>query len=225
MTPYWTLALETSVTDATLLLAQDGEIFAQTSFTSERSQECDLYGPLQGLLQKLPPATRLSEIIIGTGPRSYNGARVGIACAQAIAQVHHCRLAGLCSFEGVPEVLESEEQDGKAWAIGDARRGSYFLMPIIKGRCQTAPRLLEEEGFLRHLADCDGPKITFESVQRLPAGIECLQSHSTAAGLLSAWQRRSAKEKETLLATPTEAFYLRPPHITKSKKKPLLTET
>jgi tRNA threonylcarbamoyl adenosine modification protein YeaZ len=215
VTANWTLALETSVTNATLLLARNDEPFASRSFASERSQECDLFGPLTSLLAELPDDERLTTIIIGTGPGSYNGARVGIATAQATAQIHQCRIAGLCSFEGVAEASQSDT----LWAIGDARRGSYFLMPIMNGRAQTPPCLLEESGFLAQLADCPGPKVTFESPDRLPAGIECCESHSTATGLLQSWLTRSPEEKETLLSTPTEAFYLRPPHITKAKKK------
>lgn len=214
MNTEWILAIETSVTDATLLLARDGGIFDQRTFSSERSQECDLFAPLQDLLAGLPEGERLSAIIIGTGPGSYNGARVGIATAQAIAQVNQCRVAGLCSFEGVPEV----SQNDIIWAVGDARRGSYFLMPVRNGRAETPPRLLEEEAFLAELARCEGPKVTFESPYRLPEGVECLESKPRAHGLLKSWLARSPEERENLLKTPVEAFYLRPPHITKSKK-------
>lgn len=211
----WILALETTVTSATLLLARDGEPVARRAFTSERSQECDLFAPLQDILAELPTEARLSAIIIGTGPGSYNGARVGIAAAQALAQTHQCRVAGLCSFEGVTEA----SQHPSLSAIGDARRGSYFLMPVMNGRAQAPPRLLEEADFLQALAHCPGAKVTFESPDRLPPGIPCTESTSTAEGLLASWLTRTPEEQETLLSTPTEAFYLRPPHITKAKKK------
>ena len=208
------LALETSVTQATLILADESGVRARKSFQSERSQECDLFGPLQEILGNLSDNEKLSAIVIGTGPGSYNGARVGIAAAQAIAQVHGCRVAGLCSFEGVAEV----ENNDTVWAAGDARRGSYFLMPVEKGRAQTPPRLLEENEFLSEVAKVNGPKVTFESPERLPDGVECHESHSSAEGLLKSWLARLPEEQEELLNAPVEAFYLRPPHITKSKK-------
>ncbi len=217
VTAEWILALETSVTNATLALARNGEIFAQRAFSSERSQECDLFPPLGSLLSELPDGERLSTIIVGTGPGSYNGARVGIATAQAVSQVHQCRVAGLCSFEGVSQASQHET----IWAIGDARRGSYFLMPIMNGRAQTPPRLLDENEFLSQLNGCPGLKVTFESPDRLPEGIECLEGHSSAGGLLKSWLSRSSDEKDALFNTSSEAFYLRPPHITKSKKSPL----
>lgn len=216
MNTEWILALETSVTHATLLLARGSEILGQQAFSSERSQECDLFAPLQNVLSQLPEGQRLSRIVIGTGPGSYNGTRVGIAAAQAIAQTHGCRVAGLCSFEGVPEAATNET----LWAVGDARRGSYFLMPIIRGRAQAPPLLLEENDFLARLTGCEGPKVTFESPSRLPEGLEVHETNSSAEGLLKAWLARSPEEQEILLGTPTETFYLRPPHITKAKKKP-----
>jgi tRNA threonylcarbamoyladenosine biosynthesis protein TsaB len=209
------LALETSVAQATMILTSESGILSQKSFRSERSQECDLFTPLLDLLSKIPSGEKLSAVVVGIGPGSYNGTRVGIAAAQAIAQVHGCRVAGLCSFEGVPEAFLNET----IWAVGDARRDSYFLMPVQNGRAQIPPKLLDREEFSILLAQCEGPKVTFETLQRLPENIDCLESHSDAEGLLKSWLARSPEEQEDLLNMPVEAFYLRPPHITKSKKK------
>ena len=208
------LVLETSVTQATMILALENGSLSEKSFRSERSQECDLFTPLQDLLTELNSNEKLSAVVVGTGPGSYNGARVGIAAAQAIAQVHGCRVAGLCSFEGVPEARFNET----IWAVGDARRDTYFLMPVHNGRAQIPPKLLNKEEFPLELARCKGPQVTFESLERLPPDVDCLESHSTAEGLLKSWLARSQEEQENLLNTSLEAFYLRPPHITNSKK-------
>lgn len=210
----WLLALETSVTQATLALARDGEMVASRSFESERSQECDLFPPLADLLRELPEGNHLSTVIAGTGPGSYNGARVGIAAAQAIAQSHGCPVVGLCSFEGTREALRHPT----VWGLGDARRGSYFILPLVNGRTQLPPKLMDEPEFLEVVSALDGPRITFESPARLPDGVEVIESHSTAQGLLESWLRLGEKERETCLQKSPEAFYLRPPHITKSKK-------
>ncbi len=204
----WTLAMETSVPEATLALARDSEVVARAEFSSERSQEVDLFGPLQEILTALPEGEQLSAVVIGTGPGSYNGARVGIAAGQAIAQVHGCGVAGLCSFEAVPNLI---------WAAGDARRGSFYLMKIGE-----APVLYEQGDFLAKLAECAGEVGTFESVEKLkcPAG-SVTQVTPTAEELLTAWRQKSAEEKAALMAIPAEAFYIRPPHITVSKKKSL----
>ncbi|MEJ6561452.1 MAG: tRNA (adenosine(37)-N6)-threonylcarbamoyltransferase complex dimerization subunit type 1 TsaB [Akkermansiaceae bacterium] len=202
----WSLAMETSVPQATLALACGSEIIARAEFTSERSQEVDLFGPLKEILANLPEGKALSALVIGTGPGSYNGARVGIAAGQAIAQVHGCGVAGICSFEAVPTLT---------WAAGDARRGSFYLMTI-----GGEPVLHEHADFLAQLAECEGEIGTFESVKKLncPEG-SVTQVTPTAEGLLKAWQLKSTEEKDALMAIPAEAFYIRPPHITISKKK------
>lgn len=210
----WLLALETSVTRATLALARNGTVVGERSFTSERSQECDLFPPLQALLGELPAGESLATIIVGTGPGSYNGARVGIAAAQAVASIHGCPVAGLCSFEGVDLALKHPA----VWAVGDARRGSFFILPLQQGRPQLPPQLLDEEDFRETTQGLAGPLITFESLDRLPSGTAARESRSTAQGLLRAWLTRSADEQKILSTAETEAFYLRPPHITKSKK-------
>ena len=200
--------METSVPQATLLLACGDEVITREEFTSERSQEVDLFSPLTEILTSLPDGQSLSAVVIGTGPGSYNGARVGIAAGQAIAQAHGCGVAGLCSFEGVP---------GLKWAVGDARRGSFFMMEVGK-----EPELLEHEEFRARLSRCEGMKGTFEPVEKLQLKLgdqEVEQVTPTSEGLLAAWLGKTEAEQNALLETPTEAFYLRPPHITVSKKK------
>lgn len=214
MPAHWTLTIETCVPNASLVLACEEKVKAERSFYSERSQECDLFVPLQEILTEIPKGESLSEIIIGTGPGSYNGARVGIAAAQAVAQVHGCPVAGICSFEGTKEAAQ-----GEIWAIGDARRDSFFVLPLVGGIVQGLPVLLEKEEFLEKVASFSGTMVTFESPDRLPAGLSCVETSSTARGILQAWGRRSVAEKEALFKIPVEAFYLRPPHITKAKPK------
>jgi len=210
MSDEWTLVMETSVPEATLVLAHGDEIKAEADFYSERSQEVDLYQPLQEVLTYLPEREKLSAVVIGTGPGSYNGARVGIASAQAIAQVHDCDVAGLCSFEGVGK------SDG--WAVGDARRGSFFYLKIEDGRIQGEPVLLAETEFQEWITLANGPFITFEEPARLKAEVVIEKRASTAAALLESWRARSESERAVLLQKEVAAFYLRPPHITKSKK-------
>lgn len=206
----WTLVMETSVPEATLALAQGDTLVAEGKFTSERSQEVDLFGPLEEVLANLPKGEKLSHIVVGTGPGSYNGARVGIAAAQAIGQVHDCSVAGLCSFEGVP---------GLSWAVGDARRGAFFLMKI-----GGKPELIPPAELSVRLSNCEGRKGTFESAKKLSApDHEIEEVTPTAAGLLKAWLARNKEEQAAMSAVPAEAFYLRPPHITVSKKKTPLT--
>lgn len=211
----WILALETTGPQASLLLARNGRVLARRDFTSERTQEQDLFEPLADLLAEMEPADRLVLVLVGTGPGSYNGARVGIAAAQAVAQVHGCPVAGICSFETTPEADLSPH----VWAVGDARRGSFFILPIENGRAASEAELWDENHFLRHLAELNGPQITFESPDRLPEGTAARLSSASAEGLIEAWGRLTEEEKTARVATEVAAFYLRPPHITKAKNQ------
>lgn len=216
MTSRWLLAIETTVTRATLALACGETVVAERSFDSERSQECDLFPPLRDLLAELPSGETLDTVIVGTGPGSYNGARVGIAAAQAVAQLHEAPVAGLCSFEATAEALTHPS----VTAVGDARRGTFFILPLLKGQAQVPPRLLDATEFSTSLAQlADSPCITFESPERLPEGSQARQTTPSARGLLTSWQRRSPSKQQAALARPPEAFYLRPPHITQAPKK------
>ena len=84
------------------------------------------------------------------------------------------------------------------------------------------PELFEHEEFLKKLEKCSGGIGTFEAVEKLNCPAQRVsQVTSTAEGLLQAWLQRSESEKEALQKIPPEAFYIRPPHITISKKKPI----
>ncbi len=213
----WILAMETCVPRASLVLAQDGEVLVQAEFESERSQEVDLFEPLEQVLLSLPEEEKLDGVLVGTGPGSYNGARVGIAAAQAVAQVNDAWVAGRCSFEGVAEV-----ETGSALAVGDARRGGFFTLPLEEGRVAGEVALHEAETFQEKLVGFSGKLVTFESVARLSlpenlaARVRLVEPG--AAGLLARWLGRSVEEREALKGGVIEAFYLRTPHITKGKK-------
>ncbi|MGE9268807.1 MAG: hypothetical protein ACQKBY_11995 [Verrucomicrobiales bacterium] len=227
----WVLVLETAVPQASLCLAKGEEIVARETFESERSQEVDLFEPLQRILGQIPAGVALSELVVGTGPGSYNGARVGIAVAQAVGQAQGCgggsagrmptargaRVTGLCSFEGVAELA------GGGWAVGDARRGSFFRLRVDeRGRVAGEAELLEAEEFERFVEACAGENlVTFESPERLPgkAGASVLEGTSTAEGLWRSWRGRTEGERAEAAGRVLEAFYLRPPHITKAKGK------
>ncbi len=208
--------METSVPQASLVLACHTEVVKSCDFYSERSQEVDLFEPLQEVLTGLPEGESLTSVVVGTGPGSYNGSRVGIASAQAIAQVHRCGVAGLSSFEGLHELIV---HSGQSWAVGDARRGALFYLALAHGRVVGVPQLLEPEAFAAWIQTEEGPFMTFENPERLGEFPQVKQGVSTAANLLKSWLSREEEEKNALISQELEAFYLRAPHITKAKSR------
>ena len=92
------LAIETSVATGSVALWRDGCIVLERSFLAGRKPSATLWPALEEVMAEVRD---LTAIVVGTGPGSYNGTRVGIAAAQGIALVHGCGVAPLCSFEGV----------------------------------------------------------------------------------------------------------------------------
>ena len=61
----------------------------------------------------------IKRVIVGIGPGSYNGIRSAIAVAWGIATARGIPLVGISSLLGLDE--------GSYCAVGDARRGQYYL--------------------------------------------------------------------------------------------------
>ena len=213
----WLLAVESSSEQASAALARGGELTATAGAHAGRKQSEVLMTPLQEVLAGLEIGARLSAVIIGTGPGSYNGARVGIAAGQGVALVHDCPAAGVCSLEALPVVRAG----GACLAVGDARRGTFFAIPLRHGRLEAEPLLLEHDAFLERvetavLAGADVVTLEDPGRLRLPETLASQVRHTvpSAALLLEAWAEKSPEERKLLMETPPQPFYLRPPHIT-----------
>src|SRR5690606_11782041 len=101
----------------------------------DRSHNSGLFGPLRRALAELGDGERLAAVVIGTGPGSYSGTRVGIAAGQGVALVHGCPAVGLPSLLAVPAASTP------SLAIGDARRGSGWWAEIDPSRATVEPLL------------------------------------------------------------------------------------
>lgn len=214
------LAIETSVSTGSVALFEDREVKFERSFTAGRKPSATLWPALEEVMSAVET---LDAIVVGIGPGSYNGSRIGIAAAQGIALVHDCGIAPICSFEGV--LCKGR----KALAIGDARRGNYSLQNLVEGRVEGPFSLVDQEELLAAVArsHAAGEDVfSFDPAERFPLDPpqqEFVTHRQSSAGLLaSAFAGRSAPEQEALLATPAEPFYLRAPHITVGKRQSLL---
>ncbi|BCU76441.1 tRNA (adenosine(37)-N6)-threonylcarbamoyltransferase complex dimerization subunit type 1 TsaB [Luteolibacter sp. LG18] len=208
----YTLVFETSAPTASLLLAGPDGVVAERAFCSDRSHNAVLFGPLSEVLNGLPP-TSIGRVLVGSGPGSYSGTRVGIAAAQGIA------LAAGCPAVAVPSILAAPSAaNGNAWVVGDARRGSFWISRIEEGRITREPELIDGADFARELAGI--PAVTFETAARdpFPAGLEITREIPTARLLWDAWQRSPESERARWAADSPQPLYLRPPHITESKR-------
>ncbi len=213
----WQLAIESSAPEASVVLGCDGELVYERSVAAGRRPSEVLMEPLQEALARVPEGGRIGVVLMGTGPGSYNGARVGIAAGQGVALVHGCGAAGLCSLEAVGVVRGG----GRCLAVGDARRGTFFAVPLENGRLAGETELLEHEAFVRRVeaAAGDGVRLFgFEAVGRLGLPEELGSAVAVvvpeARLVLEAWRAKADEDQERLMAVPPQPFYLREPYVT-----------
>lgn len=219
-----TLVIETSTPHASLArVAEDGAI-EQRSFHSDRNHNALLFGPLQELLTA---GDELDRVLVGSGPGSYSGTRVGIAAAQGVAIALGCPAIAVPSLLGVTAV----ESGARCLALGDARRGAYWTAELAEQRLLQAPALGDAAYLMVQVAQAlsSGALVfSFEEPARLPLPPELLTQVRveipTAARLWRAWLASDGETQREWAAEIPQPLYLKPPHITKAKRPWLATE-
>jgi tRNA threonylcarbamoyladenosine biosynthesis protein TsaB len=211
------LALESSSVRASVALGRAGKVVFSAETEAGRRPSEVLLEPLEQALSLLSGES-IDLVVVGTGPGSYNGARVGIAAGQGVALVHGCPTIGLCSLEALAKVRAG----GKCLALGDARRGSYFSIELCGGVLLGNPDIVGHEPFIQKVSSASRLGVSLLTLEdpgrlKLPTEIEIEWGAPCAARLLEAWSAKSERERELLLGIPPEPFYLRPPHITQAR--------
>lgn len=197
-------------------MVESGGSPEQLDFTSDRSHNAMLFSPLKQLIAGMGSGT-IELVLVGSGPGSYSGTRVGIAAAQGVA------IARGCSAVAVPSILAVPSARGGArcLAIGDARRGSFWTARIEGHRLFTDPVLTDEAGLLAAVTDsiAGGVAIfTFDDPSRFPMPPELRDQvrleFPDAAGLWEAWSGSPPEAQQLWQSAAPQPLYLRPPHIT-----------
>lgn len=208
------LAIETSTPQGQVALWQDGVVRYAKAFSSQRSHNSQLFGPLEEALELAGES--LSLVVAGTGPGSYTGVRIGIAAAQGLGWSKGVPVIGLCSLL-TPEV---EEVPDRYVMCGDARRGLFYAVQIQRGALALAVGeipLMGKEDFARFKeAHHEVPWYTLDAVS--PAGLEgVVPVQPSAVGLAALAAGLSAETVVELAAAALEPVYLSAPFITKAK--------
>jgi tRNA threonylcarbamoyladenosine biosynthesis protein TsaB len=196
------LAIETSTRTGSVALARDGVVLSEASFIAERSHNAQIFAPLRALLEG---SKKIEGILVGVGPGSYTGVRIGIACGLGLS------LARGVPFGGMPSVCALDEEVGY-WVIGDARRGKFFRCRVEGGHLRGAP-VLSDQSQLSELSD--ESVFTFDDHPPIPGARVAVPS----AGVLA---RRGSllppEEFASLGEKPIEPIYLAPAFVTTPRK-------
>jgi tRNA threonylcarbamoyl adenosine modification protein YeaZ len=207
------LAIETSTSRGGVALVRDGAMVFGETFTSERSHNSQLFAPIGEALTLA--GNDLLRIVVGLGPGSYTGARIGIAAAQGIA------LSRGAAVFGLPSVLAPDmpEPSCEFVACGDARRGSYFIAQIRGESLDGEITLHDREEFLRlRAADTTRTWLTFD--QHAPLELPDIRvTVPSAARLALIASEMTDEDVWSLEQQPLEPVYLRAPFITMPRAK------
>lgn len=198
------LALDTSTPRGQVALVRifpgtTAEVLADYSFESDRSHNALVFDPIESILRAGPTP---EHIIVGIGPGSYTGIRIGIAAAHGLATGLGLTWSGHDSLSTL-----SEEPDFHV--VGDARRDGFYLATIQNGVLLLPPEifpLTELEERLEHLTN---PIYTTDA---RPLDRRLVKSYPSAVRLA-----RHALNPISH-SGPIEPLYLRAPHITQPTK-------
>lgn len=214
------LAIETSSPEASIALWSDGVWLFEAEFPSDRSHNCMVFEPLAAALAALGERA-LSCVVVGTGPGSYSGTRIGIAAAQGVAIARSCPLAGLGSLAATP-AAQCRRAKNPVIAVGDARRGLYYLSTIIASGEASEPELMDGQELADRLANAGNHDLfTLDDPSKLGLNEDVQQgitrSHPQARLLLELWLELDSGRRQELLARPLVPTYLRAPFTSKAK--------
>ena len=220
MTGAFTLVLETSTPHASLAsIERDGRL-KQREFTSDRSHNARMFSPLKELLDARDEGA-IGRVLVGSGPGSYSGTRVGIAAAQGVA------IAAGCPAVALPSILAVASAEGGAAcvAIGDARRGSYWTARMEHYRLLAEPELTDAGGLAAIVLEATTagiPVFSFEDAARFPLPPELLSQvrleFPNAQRLWRAWELTDPATRDLWTQATPQPIYLKPPHITPAKR-------
>ena len=111
---------------------------------------------------------------------------------------------------GIPSIAALDVPATGYLAIGDARRGAFYLTHIDHGVCQEGPTLTTEAGVRAEIQYKMLPVYTSEPSEVFPSAVVAHPSARLLANLASAG--RGIIQVDNL-----EPLYLREPHITKPR--------
>ena len=207
------LIIETSTEAASIAVVSGSGVVGEKSFVSDRRHNALLFEPLSELLTE-HGSKSFEVVLVGAGPGSYSGTRVGIATAQGAALVAGCKAVSIPSILATREAVDG----GPCLAVGDARRGSYWHCSISGGKILEEPQLTDSLGLDTAIGLAESAGSEVFCMEPIKGKIVTL-SRPTATGIWHAWQTADLKTRSQWVSKVPQPIYLKPPHVTPSKKK------
>ncbi|MEM7009965.1 MAG: tRNA (adenosine(37)-N6)-threonylcarbamoyltransferase complex dimerization subunit type 1 TsaB [Verrucomicrobiota bacterium] len=200
------LAIESSTPKGGLALLdpETDEVVFERGFQSDRAHNSVIFEPLEAALDSVE--AKPSLIVVGTGPGSYGGVRVGIAVANALSVAFNAQVIGL------PSICALETDVDDYLVAGDARRNSFYIATIQNRQLQAAPEVFDPDEFTQTITNSQLPVLSTDP--KPPHGLEVIALTKPNALQLA----RLAVNAE-IVNRPIEPLYIREPYITTPKRR------
>lgn len=206
------LGIETATPRASLALYDPcvDKVVWRQDFTTERAHNAVIFEPVLEMMETY--RDQLTGIVVGVGPGSYSGVRVGIAVANGLSLSMKLPTLGRSS-------LEAWEVSEDCYAvISDARRQSFAVAEVLNRKLRGEPDLIRTDLVEAKLEELSGRGLPIYSAESFVVGsYEAVAlAYPDAAQLV----REVGKENPAeWCETQLEPHYLRAPYITAPKKR------
>lgn len=208
---HFILAIDTSTAHGQVAVIEGAGILFEASFSSHRSHNSQLFAPLREALAICHQKPDL--IVVGTGPGSYTGVRIGIAAVQGLGWSCQAPVIGL------PSVLAPAVDDLPEEFVlcGDARRGMFYAAHVKDGKLLEDVVQMDKESFESRQQTLAGkPWFTFD--EKPPLGLADVRMAKPSARILATIAAGlSEGEIKSLSAALMEPVYLSAPFVTPAK--------
>lgn len=194
------LAFDCSTACGSVAVVEGGEMRFSETFACPRGRGGAFFEVLERAMKTGVPA----RIAVGIGPGSYNGLRTAITAAEGLAFATGAERVGILSLLALP--CEAPEYV----AVADARGGTFSFARIRDRKLIGDVELLPVDVVRERLSAETAPVWSSASL----TGFDRVGIASPDAVLLA-----TLAAGVPASTGPLEPFYLKPPHITESRKR------
>jgi tRNA threonylcarbamoyladenosine biosynthesis protein TsaB len=224
------LAMDSATENAGLALAREDIVLAELNWRTRQNHSVELMANLERLLQLASLTVEdISAVIVGRGPGSYSGLRVGIASAKGLAFALKIPLVGVSTLaqaayplrhRGLP-VCAVYPAGRDEFATATYRPDGDILTETYQERLRTIPALCEEITETTVITGDFSPEVAalIETTLGARAVLAAPEDRLRRAACLLALGRAKLAAGESEDPKALQPVYLRRPPITEPKKR------